>query len=157
MKLSRDYVALRPLTEADLPMTLAWRNRDDVRIWFVHSDPITRQQHADWFAAYLERANDVVWIVEANGEPCGQVSLYDITQSQAEFGRMMIGVERWRGNGVGRLACALVTEYGLCKLGLERVFLRVLTRNIRAICLYEDCGFKTVVVKGRIQWMERTE
>jgi RimJ/RimL family protein N-acetyltransferase len=155
-RLMRAYVILRPLVEDDLPITLAWRNREDVRVWFVHSDPITPRQHEAWFRAYQQRADDVVWIVEANNEPCGQVSLYDITSTEAEFGRMMIGDCRWRGNGVGRLACALVTDHALDNLGLNKVYLRVLTANQRAIQIYLECGYHAVREDGFLTYMERT-
>ena len=41
-------VRLRLLEEADLPMTLAWRNQDHIRKWFFHSDVITPEQHRRW-------------------------------------------------------------------------------------------------------------
>ena len=34
------------IAEADLPLTRAWRNRDEIRRWFRTSDPIGEAQHA---------------------------------------------------------------------------------------------------------------
>jgi diamine N-acetyltransferase len=134
-------ITLRPLVEADLEMTLAWRNRDDVRCYFVHSEVITPEQHAAWYAAYRSRQDDRVWIVAADGVPCGQVSLYDITRARAEFGRMMIGVPTLRGKGVGRAMCLAALDMGRA-WGLDFVYLRVLADNQRAIDVYRDCGFE---------------
>ena len=44
-----DGCRLRLLTESDLPQTLAWRNRDHVRRWFLHSDLVTPEAHRGWF------------------------------------------------------------------------------------------------------------
>ncbi len=60
-----ERVRLRLLEEADLPRTLAWRNQDHIRRWFVHSDVISPEQHRRWFGAYRERDDDFVFVVEA--------------------------------------------------------------------------------------------
>lgn len=134
-------VTLRSLTEADLPLTLAWRNRDDVRPYFIHSEPITPEQHRAWYEAYTRRDNDFVWIVVADSVACGQVSLYDMTGHRAEFGRMMIGLPALRGVGVGRAACRAALGEAR-QLGLDYIYLRVLADNARAIQVYRDCGFE---------------
>lgn len=136
-------VRLRPLMEADLPLTRQWRNRDDVRHWFINSKLITPEGHAEWFDHYERRNNDLMWVIEANGKLCGQVGLYDIGSDIAEFGRFMIGAPDMRGTGVGRIACALVTQYAL-QLGVSRVRLHVLAHNVRAIQVYRDCGYRTI-------------
>src|SRR5262249_62334012 len=74
-------VRLRLLEEADLPMTLAWRNRDENRRWFFSSDPIPPDRHRHWFEDYRDRDDDFVFIIEETESlrrPVGQVALYDI-------------------------------------------------------------------------------
>jgi diamine N-acetyltransferase len=156
--LGNGKVILRPLRRADLDQTLAWRNRDDVRIWFFDAKPITPDQHNDWYEAYRQRRTDWAWIIVANGVPCGQVSLYNVNARQrgGEFGRMMIGDPRFRGNGVGRVACSLVCDFALRDVGLDFVYLRVLDNNLRAIQLYKDCGFHTTSIRQGIRYMERS-
>src|SRR5262245_14531558 len=58
------HVRLRLLTEADLPMTLAWRNQAHIRKWFVHSDVIVWEQHQLWCTRYFARDNDFIFIIE---------------------------------------------------------------------------------------------
>ena len=60
-------VRLRLITEADLPVTLDWRNREDVRVWFKTSQIITMDQHREWFAQYASRDDDFLFVVEAIG------------------------------------------------------------------------------------------
>ena len=52
-------VRLRMLTEDDLPMTLAWRNRDEVRQWFRQSAVIDLAKHTAWFRQ-LQLADDAL-------------------------------------------------------------------------------------------------
>ena len=80
-RLLGDRVTLRLLEEADLPRTLAWRNQNHIRRWFVRSDIITPNQHRQWFEAYRQRDDDFVFVIEETRElrkTIGQVSLYRV-------------------------------------------------------------------------------
>ncbi len=139
-------VRLRLLEEQDLPRTLAWRNQDHVRRWFLSSERITLPQHTGWFARYRQRDDDFVFIIEeANGElrPIGQVAIYNVDWpgGTAEFGRLMIGEADAAGRGLAREATAAVVALALDQLGLQEVYLEVLPANVRAIRIYEACGF----------------
>jgi RimJ/RimL family protein N-acetyltransferase len=153
-------VRLRLLEERDLPRTLAWRNQDHVRRWFFRSEPLTPQQHAAWFACYRQRDDDFVFIIEeqrSRHTPCacyfrpvGQVALYNIDwlKCTAEFGRLMIGEADSAGRGLAREATAALLGLALGKFGLQEVYLEVMPSNVRAIKVYEACGF---VVTGRTE------
>src|SRR5665213_1908803 len=84
-------IQLRLITEADLDLTIGWRNREDVRRWFKNSQIITIEQHRAWFAQYAPRNDDFVFIVEALGRPVGQASVYGIEweKGSAEVGRFI--------------------------------------------------------------------
>ena len=43
--ISGEKVRLRLLAEADLPLTLGWRNQAQIRRWFFYSELITPAQH----------------------------------------------------------------------------------------------------------------
>ncbi len=148
-------VNLRYMSHRDLPLTLAWRNRDDVRRWFFNSDLITAEQHEAWW--YTRGQYDEMFIIEAEGVSCGQVALYnwDRALNEIEFGRMMIGEELFRGNGVGLAAVQTALEIAFYKHSLSRVYLRVLTSNSRAIGIYEAAGFRTTEVEGVVRTMEK--
>src|SRR5215831_3487205 len=92
-------VRLRLLEERDLALTRAWRNQDEIRRWFLTSDPITAEQHQEWFRRYLERDDDFVFVIEETEVlrcAVGQASVYhvDWSKGRAEFGRLMIGEEQ---------------------------------------------------------------
>ena len=40
LPIETERLRLRLLEERDLPLTLAWRNQDQVRRWFLHDQPI---------------------------------------------------------------------------------------------------------------------
>jgi diamine N-acetyltransferase len=136
-------VQLRLITEADLDLTMGWRNRDDVRGWFKNSQIITTDQHRTWFAKYVERDDDFVFIVEALGRPVGQASVYGIEweKRSAEVGRFVAAPEAG-GRGYIGLACGELLQFCRTNLNLNFVLLEVKEDNERAIRLYARNGFR---------------
>ncbi len=141
-----DTVCLRLLEEADLEMTLGWRNQDEVRRWFYTSSVLTFEQHRNWVLnSYMPRDNDFIFVIEAKsiGRPVGQISLYDIDfeKRRGEYGRVMIGEPSASGKGIAREATHLILQFAFETLSLDEVYLSVFANNERAINLYKACGF----------------
>jgi RimJ/RimL family protein N-acetyltransferase len=138
-----EVVQLRPIAEADLGMTMDWRNRDGVRTWFKNSEIITRDRHRAWFAQYSARDDDFLFVVEARGRPVGQASVYgiDLEAGTAEVGRFLVAPEA-AGRGYIGLACAELLRFCADTLNLRSVFLEVKEDNERAIGIYERNGFR---------------
>ncbi len=140
-------IRLRLLEPGDLERILGWRNRDENRRWFAHSERIELQAHLRWFRAYQKLDDDFVFIVEdleSSAGAIGQVSLYHIDwgAGSAEFGRLLIGEPVARVRGLGLEATRALLEYGFGPLGLKQIRLEVLAHNIRAIAIYHRCGFQ---------------
>ena len=142
--LDGDGVRLRLLTAADLPHTLTWRNRDEVRCWFKHSDVVSIGDHQAWFNQHQLRSDAIMLIVEdiKTDIPVGQVSIYNIDReiSEAEVGRF-IAATGASGKGFIRAAILKLVDFAFTELMLRRVFLEVYRDNLRAIRLYESVGF----------------
>lgn len=141
-------IRLRPLESRDLPSTRAWRNRDDVRLWFRTTAPVSPEQHAAWWRGYSSRDDDLVFVIEEKLDggavrPVGTISVYAIDREsgRAEFGRLMIGEPAAAGRGLAREATNLLADYALSGLGLRQLDLEVRADNVRAIALYERSGF----------------
>ncbi|HYE85026.1 MAG TPA: GNAT family N-acetyltransferase [Vicinamibacterales bacterium] len=146
-----DGIALRLLEERDLPLTREWRNRDDVRRWFFHTDPITNAGHREWFARYRERDDDFVFIIEETRHllrPVGQVALYEVDwhAGVAEYGRLMIGDAGARGRGIARRATERLLDEAFGPLALREIHLEVRADNLAARALYERCAFAEIGV-----------
>jgi diamine N-acetyltransferase len=144
-----DSVRIRLLMEDDLMMTLAWRNQNHIRKWFIHSDVITPDQHYEWFHEYSERDNDFVFIIEEIKDlqkPIGQVSIYNIDwdEKSAEFGRLLIGEDDAIGRGLACAASKIILEIGQRHLGIAKYHLLVKKNNYAAIKLYKNLGFETL-------------
>jgi len=155
-----DRVRVRLLEEADLPSTLAWRNQDHIRRWFVHSDTITPEQHHQWFAAYRERDDDFVFVIEAMPNPprpVGQVSLYriDWARHRAEYGRLMIGEADAAGRGLAHEATNVLIKYATATLGIREIELEVFAHNAAAVAIYSACGFRLQERRGPLLHMVR--
>lgn len=141
-----ETVRLRLLEEADLEMTLGWRNQDEIRRWFYTSGVLTFEQHHNWVLnSYMPRDNDFIFVIESKslGMPVGQISLYDIdfAKRRGEYGRVMIGDPAASGKGIAREATRLILRFAFETLGLDEVYLSVFANNERAIHLYKACGF----------------
>ena len=155
-------VRLRLLEAADLPLTLAWRNQDHIRKWFLHSDVITPEQHRAWWERYSDRDDDFVFVIEEVAtlrRPIGQVALYRVDWSlrRAEFGRLMIADAAARGRGLARLATSCLVEAALGEWGMEEVVLVVLEANATALRVYHDCGFESISRSaGNVHMRRRT-
>lgn len=146
-------VRLRLLEEADLPMTLAWRNQDHIRRWFFYSDVITPDQHRRWYERYRDRDDDFVFVIEeteALKRPVGQAALYNIDWAgkRAEFGRLLIGDAAARGMGLAATATRLLVDEAMAAWGLAEVCLEVLQTNTPALAIYRGCGFIETERKG---------
>lgn len=153
--LSDELVSLRLLAEGDLPTTLAWRNSDDARKWFINSAKIEWPNHLSWFNSYKEKNNDFVFIIESNGALVGQCAVYgvDHTTHKAEVGRFLAGPEH-AGKGYIKRGCKLLIRICWEQLSLEKIFLEVLKDNTRAINLYEKLGFREVATRDNLKIFE---
>jgi RimJ/RimL family protein N-acetyltransferase len=145
-------VRLVLLEEADLPMTLAWRNQDTIRRWFLETSVISAQRHRQWFDRYRWRDDDFQFVIHETRtlhRPIGQVGLYriDWTLRTGEFGRLMIADEAARGRGLAVAASRALIETAFGSFGLTRIALDVRADNHVAIHIYESLGF-TVVAAG---------
>ncbi|MCB9418927.1 MAG: GNAT family N-acetyltransferase [Ardenticatenaceae bacterium] len=158
--IGNDKITLKLLTLEDLPLTREWRNHNDIRRWFFHSDIISEAQHNRWFQNYLERDDDYVFVIyeiERLCRPVGQIALYNIDwlERRAEYGRLMIGDMKARGQGLARIATDLLLEFSFSTWELSEVYLEVFADNLAAIRLYEACGFVVSKETDGIKHMHR--
>ncbi len=154
-------VRLRPLAEGDLPLTLAWRNQDPIRRWFVHSELLTWEQHRSWFARYLERDDDFLFLIEETSQlkkPVGQVGLYRIDRQArcAEYGRIMIGEPDAQGQGLAAEATAALLDFAFREWNLHTIELEVFADNERALRIYLRNGFESVELREGLLRMRLT-
>lgn len=151
---SRIYLA--PLSKNDIELLRNWRNQENIKRFYLDQNSITFDQQLMWWERYKNNTNDFTFIVRQNETDLniGVVALYNITESQAEFGRLMIPDEKNRGHGYAFEACSLILQFGFERLGLHKVYLRVLAENISAKQLYKRLNFCQVKVEGKVEFHE---
>ena len=138
-------IYLRPMTEEDTDMIVAWRNKPSVKNYFIYQADFTREGHLYWLHEVVEKGRACQMIIcdKVDNTPLGSVYIRDIdhTHHKGEYG-IFIGEEAARGRGIGTEAAKLMIQYGFEKLGLHRIYLRVLAGNKQAIRSYEKAGFE---------------
>lgn len=137
-------IYLRPMTEEDTDLIVAWRNSEGVRKHFIYQKLFTKEGHLAWLHNVVETGKAVQMIIcEAETDRLlGSVYIRDIDMDhrKGEYG-IFIGEADSRGKGVGTKAAKLMIEYAFNELKLHKIFLRVYADNLRAIGSYEKAGF----------------
>ena len=106
----------------------------------VH-EPFTEEQEIRWVHKKLEEKAQVFSMLEKHsGAFIGNIELMDVNDGVGELGIALTA--KMQNKGYGTEAVSALTAYGLDRLGLERIFLRTNPENLRAIRVYEKCGFR---------------
>lgn len=143
--MSAEKVHLRPLTAADTAKIVAWRNKDFVRKNFIYQKPFTEEGHTAWLKEQVEPGHVAQFIICVADREIGSVYLRDIDREkgEAEYG-VFIGESDALGRGYGTQAAERMLEYGFETLGLNKIFLRLLEDNAKALRSYEKVGFRLI-------------
>lgn len=104
-----------------------------------------RNEFLTGFWAWIEKTGSVVFIVEAETQSFGYLVLH--TTAREELTGLVQGwimdigvVPEWRGKGVGQLLLKTAETY--CRAQkISYLGLAVSSHNVRALKLYEKCGF----------------
>lgn len=138
-------LTLHPISEEDLEYIRIWRNKDNIRLSFINNSIITKESQKNWYDLYRKKENDIMFIIvhNASHKKIGAVALYDINfeDKTAEFGRLMIGDDSFRGHNYGLESTKLVIDFAITNLKLKEVILYVFKDNTPAIKIYSKAGF----------------
>lgn len=137
---------LREMTEEDLNKINLYRNDKNLSDLLVAPFRfINIETDNKWFMAYMNNRSNNVRCVICNDKDdvIGMIYLLNIDwiYRSAEFG-IVVGDENFRGKGIGKLATIEMLRHAFYNMNLNRVQLRALVNNTRAIGLYESVGFK---------------
>lgn len=143
---------LRSPEPDDVELLYQQKNDPEIQQLLVGFSPgRSRQDIRDWIEYHRTRKDEVVWVVaEAESNRCvGHLGLYQIDQRvrSADLGIMLGDKSVW-GRGLGRACCRFALDFAFQHLNLNRVELRVLASNERALGLYRSLGFQE---EGRLR------
>ena len=99
----------------------------------------TEEQQRNWFESLSGRSDYLIWGVVCDGRPIGACGLKHVTATDAEYWGY-IGDKSFWGHGYGQSMVAFCLDKAHAR-GLQRVYLRVLSSNVRAQRLYQRMGF----------------
>lgn len=156
-------IILRKLQEKDSEGMLEWMHDPEIQRNFQKN--MLEKSKADVLrfiseAVYypVEGKSIHYAIADEKDEYQGTISLknVDLISRNAEYA---ISLRRCaQGKGIGKEATQKLLEMAFQKFELKRIYLNVLAENIRAIRLYEKCGFvfegefrKHIFVAGKYQ------
>lgn len=139
-------IKLRALTSLDISKTLEWHNQEDIiNLYSGHPFPVNLEMEKKWYEKILFSNFPLsvfgIDFIESN-TLIGITALKEINMinRNAEFA-IYIGDNQFRGKGLAKEATNETLNFGFNKLGLHRIYLRVLSENLPAISLYEKLGF----------------
>lgn len=140
-------MTLRALQTKDLNGMLEWMHDAEIQNCFQKSMINTTKEDVLLFImnanTELVDGDSVHFaIADENNEYLGTVSLknYSAKNKNAEFAISLRKIAQ--GRGIGKEATEKILWLAFKKWKLKRVYLSVLKHNVRAIRLYEHCGFK---------------
>jgi len=134
-----ENVELRPLQRDDIEALRIWRNDASNSRYIRKLPEITPEAQASWFEAECEDNSSLTFAICVDDELVGSVSLYDLTDSSAEFGRLMVG--KSKGKGIGRKATLATLDVAFNMLHLDNVKAEVSVDNMPALVIYVRVGF----------------
>lgn len=131
---------IRPLTEADLPQVLNWRNHPDIRRFMYSTHEITPEEHVRWYQAVSQSPKHTALIYENNQTPLGFVSFTTKTCAQVADWGFYLAPQAGKGTGYQLGKTALT--YAFNELNLHKVCGEALSFNDKSIRFHQKLGFK---------------
>lgn len=130
-------VRLRPAGPGDLEQLRLWKNANSK--WFFFKGEITPAMQNEWYAAYVKRPDDIMFVVEYAGEKVGVMGYRMLENGRADVYNI-IAAPGAAGKGLMKAAMLLMCSY----------IARARTKNIGCLVLkgnpaqeyYKSCGFR---------------
>ena len=143
------------ITEALLADYLAMVNDMERVAPFIgrRTEPFTEAQELAWVRRKQEDDGPYFSMIEKeSGEFIGNIELMDVHDGVGELGVAITAAKQ--DMGFGTEAIPALVRYGMERLGLKRIFLKVYPDNLKAIRVYEKCGFRAYDRTGEDIFME---
>jgi len=116
-----------------------WRDKELLKLTSGVLKVILDQEVDKYFQVILENKNDYNFMMIADREAIGHISLVKRRNNWHET-QIVIGEKKYWGKGFGSKAIRLLIRKAE-KIGIFKIYLEVRLTNFRAIRVYEQCGF----------------
>jgi len=142
VRLKGPRVTIRPLRKRDLDVMSGWDDFEDPLYRLFDWPRRSSVENGLWYADLVRDRRRVYYAVDDERQQViGRISLREI--HGRESSRLGIGFgEQYVSQGYGSEALELFLDYYFQRLGFQRMVLDVAAINVRALKLYERCGFE---------------
>ena len=134
----------------DMDFLFNLRNEEPVRMQSFNSDPVSYNNHLDWFIRLLNDKRRALYIVEVDGNFVGQVR-YDILDDPSEAEVNIAISQNFGGRGYGAKALLLSATIFLMEFqGVNKVIAHIKPDNIASRKIFAKAGYgdeKEVIFK----------
>jgi RimJ/RimL family protein N-acetyltransferase len=135
-------IELHKFSETDFDRLISWINSEEELIQFagqIFSFPLTKEQLSN----YISEPNRFVFkvILTETNEVIGHCEIFKESDSSARLCRILIGQEKYRGKGLGKMIVKKLIDFCNEQLNIYSINLNVFDWNISAIKCYEKMGF----------------
>lgn len=138
-------LAFRKLSEDHLAQVLTWRTSPSVTTYMFTDIEGGMKQQAEWFAHISADEKSKYWVIYANEDPVGLVSLNDIDFNHRRASwAYYIGEERLQM--LGAMIGPCVYHYGFDELQLHKMYGEVMGENEKVRRIHEKHGCQEVGV-----------
>lgn len=133
---------LRRARPGDEALVLRWRNEPTTRAASLSTGEIAPEQHHAWFSSKLAATDCVLFIIEEDGTPVGQLRLDRVSPDSAE---VSIGLApEARGRGLGREALRHAVREAQRLLAVKYLKALVKPDNASSLAAFAAAGFSVV-------------
>jgi len=130
---------LRPATEADASLLLAWRNDPDVRVASRNTAEVEPGEHEAWLREALGSPDRHLLICEDDGRPVGQVRIDRLGERRHEISISLDRTARGRGISVALIRLGLEWLGGVEPEAVVEAHVR--EENSRSMAAFRRAGF----------------
>ena len=151
MEMKRTVIKLRNLRKEDAQYMLEWMHDSEIQKCFLKSMENMTLEDAQSFCEIASSQNEskiknggsvhYAIVDDNNDEYLGTISLknIDLNSKNAEYA--ISTRKKAHGTGAAKKATELLIKKGFEEFDLHKIYLNVLSDNIRAVKFYEKCGF----------------
>ena len=134
---------LRKLEQRDIPGMLEWMKDPELNCWFrFDAEKMTVEKAGSFIEGSFNESTRHYAITDESDEYLGTISLEEIDRENAHALYAVSLRKKAIGTGAAMAATQELLRIAFDELGLERVFLNVLSANTRARRFYEKAGFR---------------
>lgn len=168
-------IKLRRLKEKDAPFMAEWMHDPEISQYFQKDMRSITLGDAERFCReagrteHIEEGSSVHYAIVEEGvdEYLGTISLKEIDLRNRSAEYAVSTRKRAHGKGIAAQATRLILREGFERLNLHRIYLNVLSDNVRAVKFYEKAGFRfegeftdSIMVRGEwksLKWYAMLE